>query len=79
MTREITETCLGKRIAHDIRAAAIRLARERAEEDADPSLAYGCVDWFRYDVSSPSPEADRASQPVVARRDGARGDALSGH
>jgi len=79
MTRETTETCLSKRAAHEMRAAAIRLARERAEEDADPSLAYGCVDWFRYDVSSQSQEAGRATSPVVARPGVGRDGASSGH
>jgi hypothetical protein len=79
MMREATETCLGKRTAHAIRAAAIRLARERAAEDLDPSLAYGCVDWFRYEVKSPPREADRATPPVAAWR-GVGGDgASSGH
>jgi len=79
MTRETTETCLGKRTEHAIRAAAIRLARERAEQDAEPSVAYGCVDWFRYDVSSPSQEAGRAMSPVVARPGAGRDGASSGH
>jgi hypothetical protein len=54
MTREATARCLARRTVHAMRAAAMRLARERAAEDADPSLAYGCVDWFRYDVTAPS-------------------------
>jgi len=79
MMRESMETCLGKRTAHEIRAAAIRLARERAEQDADPSLAYGCVDWFRYAVSPPSQEADRALPPAAARPGAGRDGASSGH
>lgn len=77
--REATETCLGKRAAHEIRAAAIRFARERAEQDTDPSLAYGCVDWFRYDVSSPSQAADKAARPAAARPGAGRDGASSGH
>ena len=51
MNRETTEKCLANRAAHAMRAAAVRLAGERAEQDADPFLAYGCVDWFRYDAA----------------------------
>lgn len=53
MMREATERSLAKPTAHAMRAAAIRLARERAGEDPDPAQVYGCVDWYRYDVSSP--------------------------
>jgi hypothetical protein len=59
MTRDATETCLAKRTANAMRAAAIRLARERAGEDVDPSVAYGCVDWFRYDVTPPPQQETR--------------------
>lgn len=79
MTREATENCLTKRHAHEIRAAAIRLARERAEEDADPALSYGCVDWFRYDLSPPRQEGDRAAPPAAARRDDAPDAGSPGH
>jgi hypothetical protein len=78
MTKEATDTCLTQRAAHEIRAAAIRLARQRAEHDPDPSLAYGCVDWFRYDVT-PSREADTAVSPAVARPAAGRDGASSGH
>ena len=67
MTRDTTEKCLAKHDAHAMRAAAIRLARERAAQDADPTVAYGCVDWFRYDVPSPPQAADttRGSAPAA--------------
>lgn len=69
MTREATERCLAKPTAHAMRAAAIRLAQERAEQEADPRAAYGCVDWFRYDVGPPPPaaarpDAERAGAPL---------------
>lgn len=63
MTREAMERCLAKGSAQAMRAAAIRLARERAGQDADPSLAYGCVDWFHYDVISPPKQAEGAQPP----------------
>lgn len=52
MMREATETGLAQRTAHAMRAAAVRQARERSDSDADPAEAYGCVDWFRYDIHS---------------------------
>jgi len=55
--RELTRTCIPKRTAHAMRAAAIRLARERAGEEADPTATYGCVDWYQYDVPRPSKAA----------------------
>ena len=64
MMREATEKCLAKPTAHAMRAAALRLAREGAGEDTDPSLAYGCVEWFRYDV--PSPPQKMATAPSLA-------------
>jgi len=67
MTRETTEKCLAKRTAHNMRAAAIRLARERAAEEADPSLTYGCVDWFRYDATSPPHVPDTEQQPAAGQ------------
>jgi hypothetical protein len=79
MTGEAMESGLTKRTAHQIRAAAIRLARERAEQDADPSLAYGCVDWFRYDVSLPPREADKAVLSAAAQRAAGRDGASLGH
>ena len=78
MMREATETFLTKRSAREMRAAAIRLARARAEHDPDPSLAYGCVDWFRYDVKSPSQAVDKAASSAAAwpaaGRDGGSSD-----
>lgn len=80
MTREATEDRVTKRHAHEIRAAAIRLARERAEQDADPSVAYGCVDWFRYpDLTSPAQQGDTAIPLAVGRRDDAGDAASRGH
>ncbi len=78
MTRETMDRCLPTRTAHAMRAAAIRLARERAEHEADPALAYGCVDWFQYDVSSPQ-RADTALQPEAARPDAGRACVPLGH
>lgn len=69
MKREAMEKCIAQRTAHAMRAAAIRLARERAAEEADPSLAYGCVDWFRYDV--PPPRDADTEQSAAAERHGA--------
>lgn len=79
MSREATERGFTRPSAWAMRAAAIRLARERAKEDADPSLAYGCVDWFRYDVKSPPREADTAPRPAGARPGAGRGDAKRDH
>lgn len=66
MKKEAMENCIAQRTAHAMRAAAIRLARERAGEDADPTVAYGCVDWFRYDA--PPPQAAEDEQPPAAAR-----------
>jgi hypothetical protein len=79
MTRETMGKCISKHTAHAMRAAAIRLARERAGQDADAALAYGCVDWFRYDVVSPPHAANTQLPPAAARRDAGRDDALSRH
>lgn len=79
MMRATMENRLAQRTAHAIRAAAIRLARERAAQEADASLAYGCVDWFLYDVKSPPQKEEIAALPAAAAR-GAGGDgASSGH
>lgn len=75
MTREAAEKCIAKRTAQAMRAAAMRLARERAAEEADPSLAYGCVDWFRYDVTPPPQESDAGQSPAAAWPGDARGGA----
>jgi hypothetical protein len=79
MKREAVESCLMQRAAHEVRAAAIRLARERAEEDADPAVSYGCVDWFRYDLSPPRQAGDRAAPLAAGRRDDAQDAASPGH
>lgn len=65
MTRDATKKCLVKPTAHALRAAALRLAREGAGDDTDPSLAYGCVDWFRYDVVPP-PQKAGVAPPLAA-------------
>ena len=71
MNRETTEKCVANRTAHAMRAAAVRLAGERAELDADPFLAYGCVDWFRYDAAPvPTHPAHPAPPPPGAARIG---------
>jgi len=80
MTREATERCLAKRSAHAMRAAAIRLALDRAGQDADPAEAYGCVDWFRYEASSSPQKEDRASlPPATPGRDARRDNPSSAH
>ena len=70
MKRETAEKRLASHTAHAVRAAAVRLARERAGQAADPLLAYGCVDWFRYDAI-PAPatahHADAEPPPAAAR------------
>jgi hypothetical protein len=79
MTSEPTEGTLAKCTAHAMRIAAMRLALERAGQDADPSLTYGCVDWFRYDAASPPQEPDTAVPPKAARPGAPRDGASSGH
>lgn len=79
MNREATENGFTRPNAWAMRAAAIRLARERAKEDADPSLAYGCVDWFRYDVKSLPQEAETVPPPAGARPGAGRGGATRDH
>ncbi len=75
MKREATKICLAKPTAHAMRAAALRLAREGAGEDSDPSAAYGCVDWFRYDVIPP-PQTTNAVPPLAAAPAGAEHGAM---
>lgn len=72
MTRESTEKSLAKRAAHAMRAATLRFAQEGAGEDAAPYLAYGCVDWFRYDAATPAGKTDpkRPSPAAGAERPG---------
>jgi len=69
MTAETMERTLATRAAHAMRTAALRLAAERAGQESDPALAYGCVDWFRYDAP------DTGEPPEAAREDAGRGDA----
>lgn len=79
MTREVTERCLAIRTAHAMRAAATRLALDRAGHDVDPAEAYGCVDWFLYEASSHPPEEETARPPAAPGRDAGRGGASSAH
>lgn len=79
MTREAIERCLAKRTAHAMRAAAIRLALDRAGQDADPAEVYGCVDWFRYEASSPPKEEDTAPPLAAPHRDAGRNAGSSTH
>ena len=73
MTKETMQQTLEKRAAHAMRTAAIRLALERTAQQSDPTLAYGCVDWFRYDAP------DTEEPPEAAREDAVRGDASLRH
>lgn len=79
MKREATEGSAAGRAAHAMRAAAIRLALERAGEEVDPTQAYGCVDWFRYDVASAPLERDKEVPPGVLAHDRGRDGAASNH
>ncbi|MDE2262961.1 MAG: hypothetical protein KGL45_10590 [Gammaproteobacteria bacterium] len=66
MKRDTADKRLANRTAHALRAATVRLARERAGQDTDPFLAYGCVDWFRYDTTpAPAHIADKAPLPAA--------------
>jgi len=56
-----------------MRAAAIRAAMTRVPGESDPTLAYGCVDWFRYDALQQPQEEDAAKAPVATRHDAAGG------
>lgn len=78
MTTKVTE-CAAERRANAMLAAALRLARERAGQSDDPSLVYGCVDWFRYDVTWPRPEAGGTAPPAADRPDAGRDAASPGH
>lgn len=80
MTREARERCLAKRTAHAMRAAAIRLALDRAGQETDPAEAYGCVDWFRYEASSLPRKENTASAPAaVPGREAGRNAPSSTH
>lgn len=78
MTKEATERSAAKFTAHAMRAAAVRLARERAGEEAEPTRAYGCVDWFRYDIPPPE-EAATELRPEVPVQSKAGSAAASEH
>jgi len=78
MTNE-TERTQAQRAAHAMRAAAIRVAMKRAPGEADSTLAYGCVDWFRYDAVPLPQEEDAAKAPAATRHDAAGGDASLRH
>ena len=80
MTREATERCLANRAAHAMRAAAIRVALDRAGQEADPAEAYGCVDWFRYEASAP-PEKEHTAglSSATPGRDAGRDGPSSAH
>lgn len=80
MTREATERCLAKPTAQAIRAAAIRVALDRAGEDVDPAEAYGCVDWFQYEAAPSSQKGDTARLPPSAPgQDAGRNGPSSAH
>jgi len=76
MMRKVTKKCLANPTAHAMRAAALRLAREGTGEDSDPSAAYGCVDWFRYDVVPP-PQPTNAAPPLAGAPAAARHGVMS--
>lgn len=78
MTKEATARSAAKFTAHAMRAAAVRLARERAGEEAEATQAYGCVDWFRYDVPPPD-EAAMEARPEVPAQSKVGSAAASGH
>lgn len=78
MTSE-TDRRAGKRAAHAMRTAALRLALERAGQEPDPALVYGCVDWFRYDASSQAQEEGAVVSSSASRRDGGRSDSSLRH
>ena len=71
MTNE-TERRVATRVANAMRTAALRLALERAGMEADPTLAYGCVDWFRYDAPAHPQEADNPESSTAAHHDNGR-------
>lgn len=71
MMREATERCVAKPTAHAMRAAALRVARAGAGEESDPAIAYGCVDWFRYDAAPPPQKAETVP-PAAAGTAGVR-------
>ena len=78
MTNEMERT-QAQRTAHAMRAAAIRVAMKRAPGESDPTLAYGCVDWFRYDAPPQLQEANAEKAPAATRHDVVGGDAARCH
>ena len=78
MTNE-TERTQAQRTAQAMRAAAIRVAMKRAPGESDSTLAYGCVDWFRYDALPQSQEEDAAKALAATHHDAAGGDAVRRH
>ncbi len=78
MTNE-AERAQAQHTAQAMRAAAIRVATKRALGESDPTLAYGCVDWFRYDAVPQPREADPARAAAAARGGAAAGDAARSH
>jgi hypothetical protein len=80
MTREATERCLANRTAHALRAAAIRVALDRAAQDVDAAETYGCVDWFRYEASAAAEKGHTAGLSSVTQgRDAGRDGPSSAH
>lgn len=71
------ERAQAQRAARAMRAAATRAALKRAPGESDPTLTYGCVDWFRYDVPPQPKETDAMKAPAATRHDavGVAGDA----
>ena len=67
MTNETTERKMEKRAAHALRTAALRLALERSAGESDPTVAYGCVEWFRYDAPLQPEEANTARPATLER------------
>lgn len=80
MMRESTERCLANRAAHAMRAAAIRVALDRAGQDSNPAEAYGCVDWYRYEASTPPKKKQAAGlSSATPSRDAGRDGPSSAH
>lgn len=72
MTNE-TGRRVAKGAAHALRTATLRLALERSGGESDPTLTYGCVDWFRYDAPPQPQDADTPALSARARHDTERG------
>jgi len=78
MTNE-TERTQAQRTAQAMRAAAIRVAMKSASGESDSTLAYGCVDWFRYDAVPQPQEEQAAMAPAATGHYAAGGDAARRH